>query len=300
MTRLYPLPMFRTALKKYVLFLVFFSITFSLFAQEPTITRVDANVAPYLAPIGIYGTNFTNVTAVTFAGAPAFSYQVVSPTKILAKVGRGDVSNHTIQVSTAAGTATYFGFRYAPPPEIYSITPDSAGPGQEVAIIGTGFSLYSAQPEENVISNVYFGGVPAASFTVVAYDTIKAVVAPGSASGTVDVLAYADLVSYYPFTYLPSPYARTFTLENPHTAPSGQMLLYPNPARDYVWMKHPASALAAQIQVVNAMGTVLKIVRTDPGVSQTQVNLNSIPSGYYRIVWTDGKVIKSAGMTIVY
>lgn len=297
MTRLYPLPMFHTTLKKYVLFLAFFPMTFPLFAQQPTITQVDANVAPYRAPIGIYGTNFTNVTAVKFAGAPAFNFQVVSSTKILAKVGRGDVNDHTIQVSTTAGTATYSGFRYAPPPEIYAITPDSAGPGQEVVVSGTGFSLYIAEPENNVISEVFFGGVPATSFTVVSYDTIKAIVAPGSASGSVDVLAFADLVSYYPFTYLPSFYARL--LDHPHTTPSSQMQLYPNPAKDYVWMKHPASTQAAQVQVVNTMGTVLKIIRTDPGVSQTQVNLNGIPGGYYRIVWTDGKIIKSAGLTIV-
>lgn len=636
MTRLYPLPMFRTALKKYVLFLVFFSITFPLFSQQPAIERVDPFTAPTQMPVMIYGSNFKNVTGVTIAGAPAFSFQVLSPTMIQARVGQGDEYNYNIEVSTTAGTASYSGFRFMPPPRIFSVTPDSAGPSQEVLITGSGFTRYwGDSPENTLVSNVYFGTTPAASFTVISYDTIKAIVGPG-ASGYVEVQSYADFGSYYPFTYLPSPYApiitsfspkygdtdtvitiigkyftgatkvhfgedntmnapaasftvvsdsvikavvgygatgpikvltplgmdtihgfifrrptqapvissfsptsgrtddyisifgsnftdvravtigdtpvKTFSflsdgwihvrvgqgatgavkvitpvgtgsrngftyiprlapvitsfyptsgttndvikirgrdlysptsvsiggapakfyttgsdtvinatvgygssgeisvttalgtatlsgftyapspnapiirgfsptsagagdtvwihgyfndyqsttfgdvparsvwfvkdtlfyaivdsgatgdvvvttyygadtlggftfiqppapamvaspntkiINYPHTASSSQVILYPNPARNYVWMKHPVSTQAAQVQVVNAMGTVLKIMRTDPGVSQTQVNLNGISTGYYRIVWTDGKVIKSAGVTIV-
>lgn len=95
-------------------------------------------------------------------------------------IGMDDVSpvrSSLPQAATASASGTYFALGGAVP-SILGFTPRTARPGQTVTI--TGLFLSSA-------TGVSFGGVPAASFTVVSPTQITAVVGNIGASGAVQV-----------------------------------------------------------------------------------------------------------------
>lgn len=96
-------------------------------------------------------------------------------------------------------------------PQIVSIDPAVAGTGATITIKGVKFTGTTA---------VSFGGVPAASFTVVDDNTITAVVA-GGASGVVTVTAPHGSNSLDGFTYVPAPVITSFT---PATGITGQTI----------------------------------------------------------------------------
>jgi hypothetical protein len=83
----------------------------------------------------ITGTNFTNVTAVTFGGNPAANFTVDSPTQITAvdpaAASAGSVDVVITTSSSASALAPSDQFTYTtPPPTIVSVTPeDAAGNG---------------------------------------------------------------------------------------------------------------------------------------------------------------------------
>ncbi|MET0394398.1 MAG: FG-GAP-like repeat-containing protein [Chitinophagaceae bacterium] len=149
--------------------------------------------------IAITGTRFTGATAVSFGGVPAQSFTVVSATTINAKVAAGASGN--ISVTTPDGTATISGFTYIPAPVVSSFTP-TGFTGSTVTVTGTNFIGVTA---------VRFGGIAAASFTIVSPTTITAVLANGGTGDVTVVTPYgtgtlAGFVFMYPpnvFNYNP-------------------------------------------------------------------------------------------------
>jgi len=91
---------------------------------------------------------------------------------------------------------------------IYSFSPAATGTGSTVTIIGSGFSGATA---------VSFGGMPAASFTVVSPTVITAVVGAG-ATGDISITTSVGTVMHGGFTYVPQPVINAFT---PATAGTG-------------------------------------------------------------------------------
>ncbi len=110
------------------------------FPQAPTIISIYPTSATIGETVTITGTNFTNVTAVTFGGFAAYTYGV-SPNQITAVVNTG--GSGSVFVQTTAGSASLPGFTYVtsspPSPSITSISPTSGVRGTIVTITGDGF-----------------------------------------------------------------------------------------------------------------------------------------------------------------
>jgi len=140
----------------------------------PSITSFTPTSGTLGNTITITGTNFTGATAVNFGGVAAASFTVLSPTTITAVLGAGYPGN--VSVTTGKGTATLPGFTYTGP-IISSFSPVAGNTGTVVTIRGLNFTGTTA---------VSFGGMPAASFSVVSPTVITAVVGSG-ASGVVAV-----------------------------------------------------------------------------------------------------------------
>ncbi len=158
--------------------------SFSYIAQ-PSIAALEPSAGPVASTIRIKGSDLAGATGVSFGATPAASLSEPNPGEIAAVVptGTGTVD---VRVTTVGGTSSVTAadqFTYTPsgpPPTITKLSPKKgvgAG-GTHVVIHGTGLN--------NGAVAVEFGGVEAASFTVVSATAITAVSPPG-ASGTVDV-----------------------------------------------------------------------------------------------------------------
>jgi IPT/TIG domain len=165
----------------------------------PTVTSVSPNSGPVTGGtvVTVTGTGFTGATAVNFGITPATLYFVLSDTKILAiaPAGTGTVQ---VTVTTAAGTSVGVPFTYLPVPTLTSISPAS-GPvtgGTTVIVSGTGFTGATA---------VFFGILPATSFTVNSDTQITAVAPPGLGTVPVTVTTPAGTASGLGFTYVLAP-----------------------------------------------------------------------------------------------
>jgi hypothetical protein len=165
----------------------------------PNIIFINPTSAAAGATVTINGSNFTSATSVTFGGVPATSFIVVNATTITAVVGAGATGD--VVVTTPIGTGSVSGFTFIAPPVVSSFNPTTAGTGMTVTITGSHFTS---------ATGVSFGGVSAASFTVVNSTTITAVVGAG-ASGNVNVTNTFGTGSLAGFTYQPPPSIISFT-----------------------------------------------------------------------------------------
>jgi hypothetical protein len=146
------------------------------FVPKPIISQVSPIKGGYNSPISIWGTNLIDAKQVTIGGVPAsviYNYD----NQIYVTVGAGATSGDIVVVTTG-GTITYPGFIAVPAPTITSITPQTAGAGEDVIITGTNFTE---------VNNVSFGGVNAA-FAIASPTTIVATVGYGS-TGAVTVFS---------------------------------------------------------------------------------------------------------------
>jgi len=170
------------------------------FAGPPVINNISPSSAGYGQTVTITGTNFSGIVSqVRFGNVDVLSFTVVSPTTITAVVGTGATGNVT--VTSNYGTGTIAGFTYLPIPVVNSFAPVSAGAGGTVTISGYNFTG---------TTSASFGGVAAASFTVVNATTITAVVGAG-ASGSVKVTNTFGNDSRPGFTFYPAPTITSFS-----------------------------------------------------------------------------------------
>lgn len=167
----------------------------------PVITSFTPASVAAGATVTITGNNFTSTSAVSFGGIAATSFIVVNATTITAVVGTG--ATGLVSVTTPGGTATLGGFVFIPPPVISSFTPVSGTIGATVTITGNNFIN---------VTDVKFGGIPAASFSTVSATTITAVVLEGS-SGAVSVQTPGGTASLAGFTFIvpPTPVITSFS-----------------------------------------------------------------------------------------
>lgn len=168
----------------------------------PIVTGFMPTIATSGATITIEGVNFVGVRRVSFGGIEPRSFTVLSPTQITAVVATG--ATGSVAVTTTAGTASLSGFTYVAPPTITGFTPANAGAGTAVTISGTNFIS---------VSTVSFGGVTAASFTVVSPTQIIAVLATNAnnQSGDIALTTPGGTVSKSGFTFIPPPMVTGFT-----------------------------------------------------------------------------------------
>jgi hypothetical protein len=179
--------------------------------SPPDVTSFSPASARRNQTVTIQGMAFNGISAVTFGGVPAQSFNRISPTVITAVVGSG-ASGH-VAVTGAGGVDSLPGFTFvsAAPPSVRSFSPTSAISGGTIQIRGSGFTGATA---------VSFGGTAAASFSVASDSTISAVVGSG-ASGNVRVTTPGGNSSRGGFSYLIM-VAPTLSSFSPTSARNGQ------------------------------------------------------------------------------
>jgi len=142
--------------------------------------------------ITVTGSAFTGATAVSF-GSTAASFIVLNDTTLLATASPGTAGTVDVTVTTYAGTsgtgrADHYTYNAVTAPSITSLSPSTAGSGGGTAITLSGSGFTSAD-------GVFFGGVPAASYTIVSDSSIVAI-APPQTAGTSDItVTYAGTTS---------------------------------------------------------------------------------------------------------
>ena len=171
------------------------------FIPPPTITSFTPTSASTGTVVSITGTNFVGVSSASFGGVNAAGFMTVSATQVNATVAAGGATG-SVFISASGGTVSLAGFTFIPPPTITSFTPTSAASGATVTINGTNFTG---------ATSVRFGGVDAASFTVVSAMQITAVVAAGGATGSVQVTAPGGTATLAGFTFITAPIITSFT-----------------------------------------------------------------------------------------
>ena len=168
------------------------TVTFDIQPCMPAITSFTPTFGGAGTSVVITGSNFTGATGVKFGGTAASSFNVDASTQITATVGSGATGK--VSVTTPNGTATSVdAFTFYQPPTVSSFTPTAGGTGTRVIITGTHF----------VGTEVQFGGIHAASFTVNSATQITATVGNG-ASGRVTVSTPGGTgISSEDFTFTP-------------------------------------------------------------------------------------------------
>ncbi|MFM7253605.1 MAG: beta strand repeat-containing protein, partial [Ilumatobacteraceae bacterium] len=157
--------------------------------EIPAVTAV----APSRGPLGgtvvtITGQNLLGVTAVSFGGTLASTFNATSDTSITVTTPTRPAGTVQVSVTTPGGTSSTAGdgdeFRFVGLPVVDSVTPAS-GPvagGTPVTIIGSNFV------DVNVATGVTFGGVAATNVVVKSETEITATVpASTTGAGTVQV-----------------------------------------------------------------------------------------------------------------
>lgn len=169
------------------------------FKLAPSITSISPTTAGTGSTVTITGTNFTNITSVTFGGIPAKSIYIHSPTNITATVGTGASGN--VKVTSSEGVGSIDGFVYKTTPFITSFSPMDGKIYSKVTIKGVNFTGATA---------VTIGGYNVFSFTVNSATSITAEVGFGG-SGNVVVKTPSGTASLAGFAYHEAPFIENFT-----------------------------------------------------------------------------------------
>lgn len=148
--------------------------------QPPVITSFTPTTAAVGATITINGSHFTGTTAITFGGASASTFTVVSDSKITVTLPTA-AANGVIAVTAGANGTGTSSTSFLVTPQISSFTPTSGGIGSTVAVAGSGFIG---------ATKVTFNGITA-SFTVASANSISTTVPAGATSGAITVVTPA-------------------------------------------------------------------------------------------------------------
>ncbi len=163
-------------------------------ARGTTVTITGSGLLN-VSQIRFVGTNATAgvgalVTPTAFGADPAVVGTASDGTRLWATLPAGAAQGGTyaVQVTALGGTVTSTGSitAFGTAPALGSFAPAGGAPGTTVTITGLNFTdgLVPASP---IVSAVSFGGVPAASFTVVNDTTITAVAPAGGIDGRIAV-----------------------------------------------------------------------------------------------------------------
>jgi len=179
-------------------------------SPAPTIAGFSPTNGGPGTTVTITGTNFTNLTTVSFGSTVAQSFSANSDgTQIQALVGTGATGNVT--VANTGGSVNSAGFSFFGVPTIASFSPVITGQGKTVTITGTNLTGATA---------VIFGDVAAQSFQAVSNTQITAVVGVG-ASGNVSVTTPGGMANKAGFTFAPQPTISSF---NPTSGGQGTVM----------------------------------------------------------------------------
>jgi hypothetical protein len=163
-----------------------------VFNAPPTIQSFLPDSGSTGTPILIKGKNLYSATVINFGGTAAESFTVLNDSLVQAVVGTGASGNLTI--TTQTGSIFIPGFKYfiRPSPIVHSFSPGYGSPGSAIIITGDHFTG---------TGSIYFGTVPAASFTVLTDSTISAIVGDGE-SGNIKVITPSGTDSLAGFRFI--------------------------------------------------------------------------------------------------
>jgi hypothetical protein len=180
--------------------------------------------------VTINGSYFTGATGVSFGGVASPYFYIVSDSQITAidpaqtSAGTVDVQVTNYSGTSSTGSGDQFTYSAQPAPTVSSLSSSSgsgAG-GSSITITGTNFAN---------VEQVYFGGIPAASFTVNSSTSITAVT-PADVAATVDVWVdtfggASTVVStdQYTFTAASAPSITSLTTTSGSTAGNTQVII---------------------------------------------------------------------------
>lgn len=164
-----------------------------IFDKSPVLTGINPLTGAPGTSITLTGGSFTGATAVSFGGVPAKSFIVRASDTITAIVGDG--SSGAVSVTTPNGTITLGGFIYDSKPIITNISPVKGGAGATIQVKGFNFTG---------TTDFKFGGVAAASFTIISDTTITAVVGTG-ATGNVTATTPKGTATLGGFAFIAAP-----------------------------------------------------------------------------------------------
>ncbi|HEX6431215.1 MAG TPA: FG-GAP-like repeat-containing protein, partial [Niastella sp.] len=145
------------------------------FGVGPIVSLFTPTIGGSGTIMAINGKYFTNASGVAIGNVPVASFFVINDSTISAVVGTGATGD--VSVTTPFGTGSKPGFVFGPVPSITAFTPTQGETNTVVTITGKNFSVANA---------VHFGGIAAASFTIINDSTITAVVGAGE-SGIITV-----------------------------------------------------------------------------------------------------------------
>ncbi len=246
------------------------------------------------------------ISELSFGNEAAASFEIIDPNTIRAVVGGGETGSIILKSPAGYASAPYFEFTPSPlAPVITSFSPTSAGVGQIVTLHGQHFTGAT-----KIVFGGYYETSPA--FTVVSDSVMTVEITAGNvASGGIYLSTLNGTASINGFTFIkpgtPWVYPSLQRVAAPivevktpvvHDVEIRDIKVYPNPAASYTWVEHPAISGSALLQVVDLVGHVIKTAVIAPGTVKTQMHLGGISNGYYRIVWSDGKAIRSKGIVI--
>lgn len=165
----------------------------------PTVQSFTPSSGGRNTQISITG-NHLNGTNHVYIGGVEIRIIQVTATSIVAGGNIANSGNITFTASGGTGNAGYF--TYLNQPSITSFSPAQAALGDTITITGTNFTG---------VTNVTFGGVPAASFAVVSPTSIFAKVGSG-ASGKITIISPdGKATSATDLTFLLTPLITSFT-----------------------------------------------------------------------------------------
>lgn len=243
---------------------------------SPRITSFVPTSACFGKTVAINGFNFTGTTSVVFGFTSALSFNVVSANLINAVVGNGSTGNIVIMKPGGINGMTFAtGFTFvASSATITSFTPTTATTGNTVTITGTNFTN---------VAGVAFGGVLASSFTVISPTTITAVVGTG-ASGDVSVMADSCITIRPGFTF-----GTVTAIGDPRGNNSPELTVNPNPGNDIIFITHAASTRNAHLKFIDMKGRTLRLQMVPKNITQSSMTVRGLPSGIYKLFWSDDK-----------
>ncbi|MGO4649606.1 IPT/TIG domain-containing protein [Nocardia sp. 2YAB30] len=233
--------------------------------------------------VTLTGTGFTGATAVRFGATPATSYFVLSDNLIIAlsPAGTGTVP---VTVTTAAGTSAGVPFTYVPVPTLTSISPNS-GPvtgGTTVTLTGTGFTG---------ATSVFFGILPATSFTVNSDTQITAVTPVGLGTVPVTVTTAGGRSNAVSYTYVllpillslipssgPSAGGTTVTLTGVGLSGATGVSFGATPALSFTVVSDTQITAVAPAGLGTVQVTVTTAAGTSNGLPFTYVSVPTVPS----------------------
>ena len=235
------------------------SLSGFIFIPPPVITSFTPQTGASGATVTIKGSGFKGATFVRFEGSDALQYIIDNDSTIRAIVRSGN--SGAITIIGPGGIGSIDGFVFIPAPVLTNISPSLSGPGATVTITGTNL---------NGATEVLFGGIPAASFTVVDSATIIAVVGNG-ATGTVSVTTPGGTGQNIGFHFTSTPIINSFT---PASGPVGTTVTIAGANFDPATINNIVYFGPVRATVVSASSNTL-VVTVPPGAGTDQVKLST-------------------------